>query len=158
MGVRQFLYAYMATQEGPVWASEIAAGVKGLGGKWRGSLPKELCKEGLMRCIVTPGQPDSFLLVRKPSKWKHTPEEAAAALRAKYDKVNARKAAERRARGAKAVARKVKAHIVPKSPEGETVEEYLARGGQVDVLPGFQRDNVYPRRRPTWAANRSVAL
>lgn len=160
MGVRQFLYAYMATQEGPCWASEIAAGVKALGGKWRGSLPKEMVKEGLMRRIETPGQPDSFQLVRKPSKWKHTPEERAAALRAKYDKVNARKAAERRARGAKAIARKAKPHavVLPKD-ERPSTEEHIANGGAYEVLPGFQRDNVHARRRPVWSANnRSVAI
>ncbi len=31
----------------------------------------------------------------------------------------------------------------------ETVEEYTARGGQIQYCPGFQNNGVYPRRRPT---------
>lgn len=158
MGTRSYIYQFMATQEGAVWASEIAAGVKALGGKWKSGTQNELVREGIMAVVTNPGQPDAYVIVRKPSKWKHSPEEAAAARKAKYAKRNAQQAAERRARGAKAIQRRPKLHVVPASPAGLTSEDFVAAGGTIEVLPGFQRDGVYARRRPIMHTYRSGSV
>jgi len=145
---RQLIRNFIASQDVAVWASEVAAAVKAAGGKWKGGALNEMAREGLLKRIETLGQPDSYVIGRAPSKWKNTPEEREAKLREKYAKKNALDRAARAARGAKAVQRKPKLHVVPSSPQGITSEDFIAAGGVVEVLPGFQRDGVHAKRKP----------
>lgn len=41
---------------------------------------------------------------------------------------------------------------------GETVDEFIARGGRVEVLPGIQRSNVFAQRRPVMGSGIRVAI
>lgn len=49
-------------------------------------------------------------------------------------------------------------YVAPRdSVGGETVDEFVARGGRVEVLPGIQRSSVFAQRRPVMGSGIRVA-
>lgn len=180
MTMTQSLRNWIAAQPEPPLMSEACAGAGFAGSLKAMRAVSEMARKGLLVRSGTPGhyryaigrdlkkcggsKPRGGPQPRKPRKDKLSPEEKRERQRLYDQKRNAKRAAERRARGLKTrpprkplnATRKL--HVVPSSP-GMTSDDFVAAGGVIEVLPGFQRDNVHARRRPVWSANnRAVAI
>lgn len=159
MSVRQKIRDYLRTCDGPAWGCEIVAAV--------GCIPRDLSRmvaDGtLVKCEERGAT--GYVIGKLPRK-AMTPEEFAAARRAAWrkqdDKRRAKRAAEgRQRRSSKNHPAVKRVQIVLASKHetvgGESVAEYLARGGRIERLPGIQKSTVYQQRRPQMAQYRSMA-
>jgi len=161
MSIRQKIRDFLAASNGPMWGCEIVRAT--------GCIPRDLSRMVADGTLVKREERGAtgFVIGKIPRKAR-TPEEHAAARKAAWRKQDDKRRAARRAQGkqarrTKAEQPKVKrAQIVLSSSHatvgGESVAEFLARGGSIERLPGFQRDNVYPQRRPVASIGiRSIA-
>lgn len=167
MTVRDMVRAYLDANPGPQWAVDIIAHVRSTGIKVRASIVSGMVLHGaLIRHDNGAGQPYSYTVGKRPPPVM-TAEQRAERQRGYEAKRSAKRMAERRAKGIQARPRReqptvkrvgialVSSH---NTQSGESVAEFLARGGQIEHLPGIQKSEVFPQRRPTWAAsNRQVS-
>lgn len=165
MSIRDKIRAYIDSQDRPAWSCEIMAA--------SGCKAKHITAMVLDGSLVKhEGNPLAYSVGRRPSKY--TPEQRAAARNAAEDKRsvirNAERMAARRAAGVKQRAPRrtdqqqpavKRVNIVLASKHatgpGESVADFLARGGSIERLPGFQRDGVHARRRPGMDHYRSMS-
>lgn len=164
MSLRNKIREYLDSCDSPMWCSEIVAATG--------------CRPQHISGMVTDGalvkhegqHPHSYSVGVRPTR--RTKEEVTEARRLAESKRaarrNAEKMAARRAAGIKARPRKPNEQPTVKrnqivlaskhaTREGESVSDFLARGGSIERLPGFERDGVYARRRPQMNSYRSVA-
>lgn len=165
MNHRERIRQFLDSQDRPAWSCEIVAAV--------GCRPQHISgmvKDGSL--VKHEGQhPHSYSVGVRPTR--RSKEEVAEARRLaeskRAAKRNAERMAARHAAGIKPRPRRPieqqptvkRVQIVLASKhatrEGESVAYFLARGGSIERLPGFQRDGVYARRRPQMNNYRSVA-
>lgn len=156
MNTRQIIRDYLDSQGEPRWASEIIAHVRSLGVKIRPCRISGMVADGSLVRHTGDG-PHSYTVGNRPRPVMSA-EERTERRKATDRKRDAHRRAKRLAEGKKPRpyverAPSIKNVTVKASEGAETVEQFKARGGRVETLPGFHRDNVYPPRRPTWAAN-----
>lgn len=162
MSIRQKIREYLRTCESPAWGCEIVAAT--------GCIPRDLSRMVADGTLVKREERGAIgYVVGKLPRKARTPEEHIEHRRMAWRKQDEKRRAKRLAEGKKprrtAVEKpKVKrAQIVLASSHAtvgrESVSDFLARGGSIERLPGFHRDNVFPQRRPVWAAsNRQVSI
>lgn len=162
---RQKIRDYLDTQDRPAWSCEIVAATG--------------CRPQHISGMVTDGalvkhegqHPHSYSVGVRPTR--RSKEEVLEARRIAESKRAARRNAERmaarRAAGIKARPRRPdgqqptvkRVQIVLASKhatrEGESVADFLARGGSIERLPGIQKSAVYAQRRPVMGNYRSMS-
>lgn len=165
MGIRESIREYLDNSDGPKWGSEIIAAVRAAGFKCKPSIVTAMASDGLLVKHEKAGQPIGYTVGARPRAARSEEERAAARKESERKRAAARnelRMAQRRARGVPSRADRKSKLVLATSHAtvgGESVAEFLARGGQIERLPGFQRDNVFPQRRPVWAAsNRQVSV
>lgn len=161
MNTREAIRNYLDSQDGPRWVSEILAALREQGIVIKPSRISGMVLDGAL-VRHTEAVPHSYSVGHRP---RPVMTEAERTERRKDTdrKRDANRKAKRLAEGKKPRpyverAPSIKTVTIKAQDGAETFEQFKARGGQVQTLPGFQRDNVFPPRRPTWAANnRSMA-
>lgn len=160
MSIRQKIRDYLRTCDTPAWGCEIVAAT--------GCIPRDLSRmvaDGtLVKCEERGAT--GYMVGKLPRK-AMTPEECAVARRAAWrkqdDKRRAKRAAEgRQRRSSKNQPAMKRVQIVlankPVAVGGESVSEFLSRGGRIERLPGIQPTTVYPPRRPGMNNYRSIGI
>lgn len=161
MNTREAIRNYLDSQETPRWASEIIAHLRDLGIVIKPSRISGMVLDGAL-VRHTESVPHSYSVGHRPrrvmSETERTERRKATDRKRDANRRAKRLADGKRPRPYVERAPSIKTVTVKAHDGAETVEQFKARGGQVQTLPGFQRDNVFPPRRPTWAANnRSIA-
>lgn len=162
MIVRDMVRAYLDANPGPKWSCEIISHIRSMGVPVRASIISGMVLHGaLIRHDNGPGQPFGYTIGKRPPPML-TAEQKAERQRGYEAKRAIRRAEDRRARGIPARPQREQPTIRRNSiglvsshatVGGESVAEFLARGGQIEHLPGLQKSEVFPQRRPTWAAS-----
>lgn len=161
MSIRQKIREYLRTCEGPAWGCEIVAAV--------GCIPRDLSRMVADGTLVK--QEDrgamGFVVGKLPRK-AMTPEEYAEARRAAWrkqdDKRRAQRSAEgrqpRRTKKEQPAVKRVQIVLASKHATvgGESVEQFLARGGRIEYPQTPPAPIAYAQRRPRAAPGISVAL
>jgi hypothetical protein len=159
MSIRETIRQFLDASEDPRWAAEIISHLREQGYKVKPCVISGMVLDGALVKLERAGQPSGYSVGVRPRP-RVSAEERQARRTAYEANRSAQRRAERRAQGKEArPARQAKSVTLASSHAtvgGESVAEFLARGGSIERLPGFQRDNVYPQRRPTWAANNRV--
>lgn len=159
MSVRQKIREYLDASDGPQWGAEIIAAT--------GCSSRDLSRmvaDGTL--IKHAGQAPAYAVGKRP-RVAMTPEQLADAHKQAWRKQDAKRRAQRAAEGKQRrrtkseqpAVKRVQIVLASKHATvgGESVADFLKRGGKIDRLPGFQRDNIYPQRRPQMANYRSMA-
>lgn len=160
MSVRQKIRDYLRTCEVPAWGCEIVAAT--------GCIPRDLSRMVADGTLVKREERGAtgYVVGKLPRK-AMTPEEYTEARRAAWrkqdDKRRAQRAAEgRQRRSSKNQPAVKRAQIVLASKhatvDGESVAEYLARGGRIERIPQPVAPIAYAQRRPRASAGISVAI
>lgn len=154
MSIRQKIRDYLDGCDGPMWACEIV--------KATGCTPQAISK------MVTEGallrhegaQVQSYSVGRRPVPTL-SEDERRARRRAVDRRRDALRKKPKSRRGSKEQPTIKRTQIVLASSHatvgGESVTEFLSRGGRIEKLPGIQTSNVYQQRRPVMAAYRSLS-
>lgn len=159
MGIREAIRNYLDSSDGPKWGSEIIAAMQAAGFKCKPSIVTAMASGGLLVKHEKTGQPIGYTVGTRPRAPRSQEERIAArkeSERKRAAKRNEQRMAQRRAQGIPARAERKPTLVLASSHAtvgGESVAEFLARGGQIEHLPGIQRSEVFPQRRPTWAAS-----
>lgn len=164
MGIRESIRDYLDNSDGPKWGSEIIAAVRAAGFKCKPSIVTAMASEGLLVKHEKAGQPIGYTVGARPRAARSEEERAAARKESERKRAAARnelRMAQRRARGIPSRGEQKPKLVLASSHAtvgGESVAEFLARGGEIERLPGLLKSNTYPQRRPTWAAtNRNIS-
>ena len=145
--------AYLDAQEGPKWLSEITAAMREINPAFRPSVVSAMVSRGFLVRHVAPGQPANYTVGARPAK-PLTDAQKKDRQRTYEEKRSVRRTKERRAAGiparahARASVRRDFAGKPTAARDGETVDQFLARGGKVEQLGGLKKSNVHARRRP----------
>jgi hypothetical protein len=158
--IREQIRTYIDGCSEPPRARDIVKALSGLG---------ITCKHGTIAAMVNEG---ALTVTGQPGRYRYSVgrrpaprSESGSERRRQYE--IARNERKRAARAAAGVAvrgpRKQPSvrrlnYVAPQEfTDGETVEEFAARGGRVEVLPGIQKSSVYAQRRPLMSVNRRNA-
>lgn len=156
---RDAIRTFLDSQDRPAWSCEIVAAT--------GCKPQHISSMVLDGSLVksTEEFPHSYTVGIRPRARK-TAEEVQAERRAYYAKRDALRKDRRRTSGKQVRTTKAekvvkRAQIVLASSHatvgGESVAEFIARGGSIERLPGIQKSAVYTQRRPVMNTYRSIS-
>lgn len=146
--------AWLDKQEGAQWLSEITAAMRQVNPKWRSSVVSAMVSGGWLVKHEQPGQPASYTVGKRPPT-RLTAAQKKERQQSYEKKRSAKRLQQRRAAGIKPRPRPTK-HLRPLEyhpqprlhGEGETVEQFVARGGRVEQLGGLKESTVFARRKP----------
>jgi hypothetical protein len=165
ISMRAAIRTWLAAQDGPRWGCEIIAGLGAQGITVKLTHIGAMTSDGqLIQCLQKPGDPFSYSLGKIPAKRQAiTEEERKAADRARWQRAENKKRDARIAAGLPVRTRgrpKAQQPIVskfaiatklaePVPVQCQTVQEYIASGGVIQRLPGFEQTQGYLPRRPS---------
>lgn len=165
---RQIAREWLAAQEGPKWMSEIISAMREQGIIMRSSAIAEMVENGQVIKSFDAKGVACYVIGTVPGYY--SPEQIAARKerRKEYErersrrKVKARQEARLAAgmplskRGGKRKPAKLVLATSHATVGGESVAEYLARGGTIEHLPGLKKSETFPQRRPSWSTYKSM--
>jgi hypothetical protein len=164
ISMRAAIRAWLAEQDGPRWGCEIIAGLAAQGVAVKLKHIGSMVSDGQLIQHRPPGAPFAYSLGKMPAKRQAiTEEERKAADRARWQRAENKKRDARIAAGLPVRTRgrpKAQQPIVskfaiatklaePVPVQCQTVQEYIASGGVIQRLPGFEQTQGYLPRRPS---------
>ncbi len=157
---RNAIRAFLDSCDMPQWSCEIVSAT--------GCRPQHISGMVADGSLVkhTDQHPHSYTVGIRP-RVRDTAEQQARRRQAERERItrrNEKLKAERRARGIperkpKSQQPTVKLALVRSHATvgGESVAEFIARGGSIERLPGIQKSEVFAQRRPVMGSYRSVS-
>lgn len=149
--VREQIRNFIDSQSSPPLAGDIVAALKAAGIKLRYGAIGAMVTDGALTVTGEPGH-YRYSVGRRPA-----PPVVPGQRQKEYEAMRSeRRRAERQAAGRKSRNRTKVQPVVrrPLEPQPaplgahQSVEDYIAAGGRIEVLPGIQKSNVYQQRRP----------
>lgn len=158
MSTRAAIRAWLTTQDGPRWSCEIVAALHAQGIRCRSTAISGMVDAGaLVKHDAGPGLPYSYSVGVVPEK---ADPAASAARRLERERARSKGRNRRPLAVQPAVKRRalavVKVSDKGRQSMGQTVAEFRASGGVVQVLAGFTGTIGYLPRRPAMNSYRSA--